>query len=527
MNRFLLLLFFMLPTGLAAQGVLSGRVVDAAGGSEYLDDAALIGAVALPANAPPFNEITAAQWQDAFTALSAGSEQPPQLGGELAPVTPTATFFGEVQGDGSYRLEGLPLETRLGVAAKVGEIWWPLREEIWLTQASSELTKQIDYFRLGADPGGVRIESYRLDAFNSLRPDLRYGAIRVFESLRIVNPDPTRAAMVHIELRILIPPGMSARNLPSMYGSLLSYMQGWSAKPPVESPMTQANQTAWTFGTGGGMHGQGVSVGPGAHTSADNWHPLNSDPVLAMVGAGDTEYRIDASPNGRAATLVFDRPVPPALNGMPGVLHIHVAHNSGVLLSSPGDKVTFERMFEYSVLDANARIAPELTLSALVEGAHRRLYGEPENNAYPPNPEFAPNLKSGELVKVALGFNADAQLAMREMEERATGAAEPDNTASQEPLQNPAQFDWSMLFKSLAFVFGLAFVGALVATLRWPREKQLKRLAELPATRKEVLEGVNQLELEYKEGKLPARAYSEHRQRLLNRLVELDARGKE
>ncbi|MCA8918258.1 MAG: hypothetical protein KDB32_04205, partial [Planctomycetes bacterium] len=82
-------------------------------------------------------------------------------------------------------------------------------------------------------------------------------------------------------------------------------------------------------------------------------------------------------------------------------------------------------------------------------------------------------------------------------------------------------------FKSLAFVFGLAFVGALVATLRWPREKQLKRLAELPATRKEVLEGVNQLELEYKEGKLPARAYSEHRQRLLNRLVELDARGKE
>lgn len=525
MIRLLLLALLMLPPVVAAQGVVGGRVVDAAGGSEYLDDTAIIGAVALPENAPPFNEITAAQWQGAFTALSQGSEADVQLGGELTAVTPTASFFDEVLSDGSFRLEDLPLQTRLGLAAKVGEVWWPLREEIWLTEASPELTKQIDYFRLGADPAGLRIESYRLDATANLLPDLRYAPIRVTESLRFVNPDPTRAAMVHLELRVMIPPGLSARNLPSMYGALLSYMQGWNANAPVSAARTIENQTAWTFGTGGGMHGQEVTRSPGAHTSADNWHPLNSDPVLAMVGAGDTTYRIDPSPSGRAATLVFDRPVPPALNGMPGVLNIRLTHSGGVLLSTPGDKLAFERSFEHSVLEANARLAPELTLAALVEGAHRRLYGSPRDNEYPSNPEVSPDLNAGELAQMVLGFSREAQELMAEMEASATG---PHGlmTESAPPPEATPPFDWSILFKALAFVFGLAFVGALVATLRWPREKQLQRLAELPASRKDVLQAVNHLEHEYKEGKIPARAYGEHRQRLLNRLVELDARGK-
>ncbi|MCA8913659.1 MAG: hypothetical protein KDB82_18390 [Planctomycetes bacterium] len=513
-----------MPTIVAAQGALSGRVVDAAGGSEYLDDAALIGAVALPEDAPPFNEITSAHWQEAFNALATG-EADVTLGGLLAEVTPIASYFGEVQGDGTYRLEGLPLKTRLGVAAKIGDLWWPLREEVWLTEESPELEKQIDYFRLGADPAGVRIETYRLNVKGGIGGKLRFAQVQAYETLKIVNPDPTRGAMVHVEMRIMVPPGSAARSLPDLYGMIFSYVQCWNATAPVTAPQGEDEQAAWMLGTRAGPHAAQPTATPGAHTSADNWHWLNQDPVLAIVGAGDTEYRIDPSPGGRAATLVFDRPVPPALNGNPGRLVIHLVHLGGVLMSMPSEKLAFERTFNLDVIDAVAQITPELTLAGLVEGVHRRFYGEPENGMYPPNPEVAPDLTAGQTVQIVLGFNHDAQDRMAELEQAAMQEDAPPEKPTQDETEPATRFDWSVLFKSLAFVFGLAFIGALVATLRFPREKQLKRLAELPATRKEVLAAVVKLEQEYKEGKIPARAYTEHRQRLLNRLVELDSRG--
>ncbi|MCB9932208.1 MAG: hypothetical protein H6841_02170 [Planctomycetes bacterium] len=527
MNGFrtqIMLLLCLLAPALGAQGVLTGKLFDAAGGDEYLDDAALVGAVALPADSPPFNELTATQWQAAFNALAEKTEPAAPLGGMITPITPTGSWFVPAEGDGSFRLEGLPLDTRLAVAAKIGELWWPLVNEAWLTADAPTQDVRIPYFRLGADRAGVRIEKYTLSAGTNLRPDLRYAPVTVLEVLRISNPDPSLAVVVTIELNLLVPPGLSAMGLPAMYGSQFIYMQGWSGAEPLQKPHDQQAAGAWSFGTGGGMHGGATSYGPGAHASSDNWHPLNDDPMLAMVGAGDTVYRVNPSPSGRSATLVFTRPVPPARQGMAGVLEIRLLHQGGVLMAAPDEKVAIQRSFDYPVLEAQADLGPDLTLAALVEGAHRRLYGLPEagnGTRYPSNPDHAPDLAALEVAQLVFGFSTEAQQAMSQLEARAGGEAAP--AAQPQPKEEPARFNLSILFKALALVFGLAFVGALVATLRKPRDKQLEKLAELPASRREVLEAVLALETEYKEGAMPARAYQDQRQRLLNRLVEFDA----
>jgi hypothetical protein len=528
LQRLLILLVIVLAPALAAQGILTGTLYDAAGGEEYLDEPAMLGAIGLPKSSPPFNEITATHWQAAFSAIFDPSQPSSPLGGALVDVQPTGSFAGEVNGDGTFRLEGLPLETRIGVAVLVGKVWWPLREEVWVTANAPEQAVRIPYYRLGADPGAVKIERYQLDAGGALREDLQYAPITVFETLKIINPDPERAAMVHVEFDLLMSPGLSARSLPSQYGAQLMYMQGWNATAPVEKSFNDNAGSAWTFGTGGGMHGQKPVYGAGPQASADNWHQMNSDPTLAMVGAGDTEYRINSTPGGRSATLVFNRPVPSARDGIPGLLVLHIVHKGGVMTSSPSLKLSLQRSFEISLLEASASVWPQLTYAALVEGAHRRLYGEPveeEMRRFPPNPELSPDLAANEVVQLIFGFGPEAQKAMAELE---ASAAEPAPQVPDGPEgDTKAQFDVSILFKALALFFGLAFVGALVATIRKPREKQIERLAELPATRREVLEAINELEQDYKDGKLPARAYQDQRQRLLNRLVEFDSRGGE
>ena len=528
MTRLILTILFLAQTSLAAQGVLSGKLYDAAGGDDYLDDAAMIGVVALPTTSPPFNELTATQWQEAFNALAVGEAPLIPIGGAIVPIEPTASFFGEVQGDGTFRLEGLPLDARLGVAAKVGDLWWPLRSELRFSADAPAQDVRIPYYRLGADPAGIKIESYKLETGASLRADLRFGPITMLETLRVTNPDPSYAALVKIELDVMVTPGLSARNLPSMYGSQLIYMQGWNATPPAEKTFDETSATAWTFGTGGGMHGGAAVYGPEAQASPDNWHGLNGDPMLAMVGAGDTVFRVNQSPSGRSATLVFTRPVPPARDGVPGVLEIRLVHKGGVLLATPEGKVSLERRFDYDVIQAEASVRLELILAALVQGAHRRLYGPVKTEGaqiYTSNPDVSPDLKAGETVQLILGFSRDAQEQMAMLEARATGEAPP--TTEQAPTKPEPALNQQVLFLGLAIVFGLAFVGALIATVRLPREKQLKRLAELPGSRREVIDAVAALEKDYKEGKLPARSYQDHRQRLLNRLVEFDARAKE
>ena len=519
----LLLLVCLLAPTLAAQGVLTGRLYDGAGGEPYLDEPAMIGAVALPADAPAFNELTATQWQGAFNALATGQQPDTPLGGVIAPVIPTGSWFSPVEGDGAFRLEGLPLDTRLGFAAKVGELWWPLVNEGWLTADAPELDVRVPYFRLGADRSNVRIEKWRLEARTRLRPDLRYGPVTVIERLRFVNPDPALAALVTLELNVMVPPGLSAQNLPAMYGSQLVYMQGWNVGTPLEKPFTEENAAAWSFGTGGGMHGGPAQPRSGPQVSADNWHLLNNDPMLVMTGAGDTVYRVNPSPSGRSATLVFTRPVPPTRDGIPGVLEIRLMHQGGVLTAAPAERVSFTRSFDYPVLEAEASLPPELTLAALVEGAHRRLYGPAQDGRHPPNPEHTPDLAALEVAQLVFAFSDEAQQMMARWE---AGEASPP-AAQPEPTAGGPSFNLSVMFKALALVFGLAFVGALVATIRKPRDEQLKKLAELPASRREVMDAVVALDAEYKEGAMPARVYQEQKQRLMNRLVEFDANATE
>ncbi|MBZ0135152.1 MAG: hypothetical protein K8I27_02120 [Planctomycetes bacterium] len=506
---------------LAAQGVLTGHVFDAAGGDQYLDDAGMILAVPLPGDASPFNEITGAEWQTAFTALSENRKPENPLGGALAPVTDVGDCFSaELQGDGTFRLEGIPFAQRIAVAVKIGDWWWPLREELWFTQAGAAIDVQIPYYRLGADPGAVRIESWQLEALGNMREDLKFGPITLVEALTVTNPDPHRAVMVSISLDILIAPGMSARSLPAMYGSQLFYMQGWNAAEPVS--LGDANPASWTFGTGGGMHGSAPVAKAGAQASADNQHPLNTNPMLAMVGAGDTEYRVNPSAGGRSATLVFTRPVPPSREGAPGRLTLRLMHKGGVLMASPGDKLSFKRAFEYEVVEATGGVSEGLTFTAVIDGAHRRLYAPLDaTGRLASNPDAEPDLPAGEVAILAVGFTPEVQEFMRGLEARAGGEPAPPGT----PAPAGKQMDVSMIFKALAFLFGLAFVGALIATVRKPRDEQLKRLGELPGSRQEVLDAVNALEHEYGQGGLPARSYTEQRQRLLNRLVEFDSRS--
>lgn len=518
----IVLIALIAAQALAAQGVLTGHVFDAAGGEQYLDEAALIAAVPLPKDAPPFNEITAAEWQGAFSAFAENREPEIPLGGALAPVEITGqALTSELQGDGTFRLEGIPFEQRIAIAVKVGDWWWPLREELWFDASAAAMDVQIPYYRLGADRSAVRIQRWRLDAAGGIREDLKYAPLNMIESITLTNPDPALAAMVTVSLDILIAPGMSARSVTSMYGSQLLYMQGWSAAEPVS--LQDPKTGAWTFGTGGGMHGGAPVMQPGAQVSADNWHPLNSDPMLAMVGGGETVYRINPSPSGRSATLMFTRPVPPAQDGAPGTLTIRLLHKGGVLMLSPGDKLTFKRSFDYPVDEATAQLNETLTMSALVEGAHRRLYAQPQNGTFASNPEAAPDLPRTEVAVLAVGFTPEMQEFMKDLEARASGEVTPEA-----PPEPPGKtMDVSMIFKALAFIFGLAFLGALVATLRKPRDEQLKNLAELPGSRAELLDAVTKLEQEYKKGALPARAYGEQRQRLLNRLVEFDSRASE
>lgn len=519
MNRLLPLLILLFPAALCAQGVVSGRVVDAAGGDEYLDEPALAGVVALPPSAPPFNEITAMQWQDAFTALSNGEEPLVPLGGVINPVDVTVSRFVAVEGNGAFRIDDVPLGTRLGLAVKVGEMWWPYGRELKLTDDVNEREAEVAYFRLGADAESVAIETHRFEAQGDVREDLRYSPIQVFESLRITNPDPARAAMVEIELPVAVPPTTGASNLPQMYGSLLLYMQGWSAMPPVEREFEARAQTAWTFGVGGGMHGGVAPETNEAQFSAHNWHFLNRDPMLAMVGAGDTLYSVSPSSGGREASLIFRRPVPPA-----GALEIRMLHSGGVLHVDPTGKLGLRRSFSFPVRRAEAMIADGLTLAALVEGEHRRYYGQSEGEGtlnYPTNPEADPALKAGEQVRLVLGFNDDARGRMAAIESGEPPAPRP---GGEESVDAGKRLDQSMVFKALAIIFGLAFVAALVGTVRKPREEQLKSLAELPSNRAGLVDALVDLDADYRKGVIPAHLYKEERRRMLNRLVEFDAR---
>ena len=76
---------------------------------------------------------------------------------------------------------------------------------------------------------------------------------------------------------------------------ILSYMQGWSAKPPVESPMTQANQTAWTFGTPKQAFEQAQQVTMAGQQQISLFTKTNTDALTAGSPVERTPFITQAS----------------------------------------------------------------------------------------------------------------------------------------------------------------------------------------------------------------------------------------
>jgi hypothetical protein len=511
-------LVLLLPACAAAQGVVQGRAVDAANDGALLAEPATVCAVHLPQTSHPFNEITAATWQQAMTALAEGREFTTPLGKLEGGIKPLGAGTTTADGSGAFRLENLPLDTRLGLAVRVDGLWWPLREEVFLTAQNPQAEVTIPYCRLGAENPQLELHSLRLEPL--VRQNLKYGGIMILETLRLTNTDPDRAALVEIALDVAIVPGTVARHLPAMYGSHLLFLQGWSLGRPVSRPEDAAAAGAWMFG-GQTMHGSAPTYTRAAQDSADNWHPLQRFGLLAPCGAGETLFRENPSPDGRAASLVFRRVVPPAVGGAPGVLELRLVHQAGARMADPGQRTRLIREFPLPLQRVEAEVHDGVTLAALVVDSHRRLLADGTSQTGLTRYAGArkPALEAGERAELVLGFDAALQQRLADMEARAAG------TAQAEPAARDAKpaLNTRAVFLALAALFGMAFLVALVASMRKPREQQLARLNRMPVTRDEAVAALKELESDYRHGKLPATAYLEQKQRLVNRLVEFDA----
>lgn len=520
-----LILLFAAPA--FAQGSVQGRAINAADPGTLLSDPAQACVVVLSDDSIPFGEIVTATWQQAMSDLADKRAVTTPFGKLEGGMPPTAAFTAPVDGNGDFRVDNLPLEARLGLAVKVDGIWWPLAEELWLTTAQPAARPTVSYCRLGADP--PVLELLHLQAGPVVRQDLKYGGIALRERARLTNMDPARGALVEITLDVAMVPGITAQHLPGMYGNQLLYMQGWNLVDPHVLERDIRARQAWVMGGGDAMHGGQADYGKGPQRSADNWHPLNDEEVLAMCGAGDTLFQENPSPDGRSASLVFRRVVPPARNGKPGVLEIRLMHQAGVRTADPGQKIRLVRSFKMPLAKAAATILQGVVLQSLVTDAHRKFFGEGQADGRATGYSSAqtPALGAGETVELILGFDAALQKQLSDLEAAALAKQQPENAGNEPATGEQAPgLRSQVIFQALAALFGVAFLVALVASIRKPREAQLERLNRLPAPREELLTALAELEADFSARKLPATAYLEQKQRLMNRLVEADSGGK-
>lgn len=513
----LLIAVAVCAASLSAQGAITGTLKDQAGTTNWFDDSPTVGAVVLPDDSHPFNEITAATWQEAMTALAESRDLETPFGGLAGGITPVSTHVANADADGTFRIDGLPFEKRIGIAARVGETWWPVAREFWLTADQPEAQTEIPFFTID-EALQPRATLHELSAALALRPDLKYADIKLLESMRFENDSPTHAAMIELRVELAIPPGIRAEHLPSLYGQQLVFMQGSDGLPPYRADDNQPlARQAWLLGGGDVMHGTGAVYGQGPQRSADNWHPLNEE-TLYMVGAGDTLFEEEPSPSGRNASLIFRRPVPPARDGAPGTLLIVLLHGGGVAHETPDGKIALTRGFPADLQTARANVDSRLTLSALLPQEHRSLYGEPspDGRVVKRQSNQTPALPFGEQAQLVIGLSDAARAEM--------AALVPPTDAAPRAEVELEGVRWYVIFIALSIVFGIAFLGALVASTRRSREQQLERLKELPSTRAGLVSSLAALEADYKSGKLPAAPYLEQRQRLLNRLIEHDVK---
>jgi hypothetical protein len=511
------LLLLIVAAPMCAQGTITGKLKDAAGTTTWFAEPVAVGALVLPDDSHPFNEMCAGAWQDAMTALQEGRTPETPLGGLLEGVTPESSQFVNADADGGFRINDLPLQRRIALAARIGELWWPLDRECWVTESAPSVEVEIPFFTMNS-AAAPKLLTHSFETDTAFSGDLKYASIAIRETLRLENPDPGRAVLAEIRLDIMMPPNILARHLPSLYGSQWLLMQGTDSLPASSGDRSvPLARQAWRFGGADAMHSVKAVYNKGPQHSNDNWHPLNEQQPLHMLAAGETLFVENATPSGRSASLIFRRPVPPALNGKPGTLVLRVLHSAGVPMNEPAAKIVIKRSFPYTLESAEAQTGNDIVLQALVADGHRRLYGEAQpGEIIRYAAATTPALEGGQQVELLIGLSDQAQARLAELAGMPPEAAQGRTDA--------ASMRWNVVFQVLAVVFGLAFVGALVASIRWPKEKQLERLAALPATRPEVLAAIKGLEEDYQEGKLPAREYVDQRQRLINRLVEFDAK---
>ncbi|MCC6466450.1 MAG: hypothetical protein IT463_14010 [Planctomycetes bacterium] len=520
MRALLLCLLAALPGALCAQGTVRGRLADGVAEQRSYDTGTLVGAIALPEQCPPFNELVAGCWQEAMEALSAGRKPETPFGGLGGAPGIGGGVFAPTDSDGRFVLAGLPLERRLAVAARVDGLWRPLLRECWLTAAQPEAEVQIGFHSCGGDVATL-VAEHKLELEAQLRSDLKFAPVLVTETLTIENPNPDLAVYLGdaVTLTFMAPPGVLARQLPQVYGRIFIFAQGLPAATAQPAPEDTNALWAWNFGLGDAMHGMTPTYSKGAQYSADGWHALNLDAALDFTGEGETLFSPEETPDARTAAITFRRVVPPARNGKPGRLVLRLRHACGVDLAEPGKHLRLQRKLPFAVRQVSAEADGRLDLSGLVADENRRLFDSPvvrgDRLAWPAARAVDPVAAPSQGYDLVFGFTRAAQ-------EQLAAGPETAAPADEDETLPGARLNTQVLFRALALLFGLAFLGALAASLRKPREGQLERLARLPASRAEVVQALRELKAEFAAGRLPAASYAEQRLRLLNRLIEHD-----
>lgn len=532
-----LLVVFALPLGAqvgppaSTPGVIRGELRDMRGYTLSFEPDTKVVALALPSDSPPFCEVVSAAWQDAFTEVLEGRDAHAKIGGLQSGVTAREGYKGDVTAEGRFELRNLPLQRRLALAARVQGMWRPFTEEIWLTEQQPLAERVIDFFTLGADVSKLRIVEHNLEIRATVNEGLRYLPITVTETIIIENDDPGRAALPaeslrgapFIEIELLSAPTLPDKALlAGLYGSELIFCQGAPAREPRAVPLDDRANKPWLFG-GGQMHGEPAKFGPGPQVALDAWHPLNLDGTLEFIGEGETFFRLkqDARDNN-IATLVFNRPVPPAQGGRPGRLVLRVLHKCGVLYTDAGASVNFARMASRDLLDLRVAATAGLNVLAVRDPDHTAVLGEGELGQdgmvrYAPKARGV-QVKAGERYAFSLRLDPQWQSIMAEVAKR--------NAAPPAPRPKPADKSLNVkgIYAMLAALFGIGFAVTLLYTFRASREVQRLRVNEVHAGKHDILDALSELERDYAARRIPPSAYLEQRKRLLARAVDLETR---
>lgn len=526
----------------AQPGEIYGRLLDRTNETLTFDPAeTVVCVVTLPPESPPFCEVVSAAWQDTFTAVVEERDPHEVFGGLRHGVTAREGVWAAVRPDGSFRVEGLPLHRRLALAARVQGLWRPFREEIWLTEEQPAAERDVRFWTLGAPSDGLRIAEHTMEANYRLPPTLRYAVVEVVETLVIENPHQRRACLPEASLRgdpffeiplLMAPtPTMDAAHLPALYGSEFTFLQGTDAASPGPVDRDERARGPWSFGGVDAMHGQPVQYPDGPQISLDAWHELNLDGSLEFLGEGETFFKLAPGADGRnRASLVFNRPVPPGRDGRPGRLVIKLRHRGGVLYENPTSFVELRRGFSLPCADLRVMVPEGLEASAVLLGDHRSLLAEPELGSdgmlrYAPRAGARELIPAGETWVAAIRFSKDLQHAMAELAPPPGDGQEPDHGRGGLPPDATKQGPELLMknvYTAAAVLCGLAFLVAVVVSLRGSAKGQRGSLNRSPVSRHELVQALRALERDFESRSLPAQAYQEHRRRLMNRLLDLE-----